>query len=115
MIKFPLSSWHHILKTHLLQGKRNRRGDHLIYTLIREAVPRYAQKYIHRILGMDGGDLEDQKYVEIMRRASFIHEDEIEVRFLTCKSICMVTELNSIVYCTSQVRRAVAINTRQNI
>ncbi|KLO10302.1 hypothetical protein SCHPADRAFT_804574, partial [Schizopora paradoxa] len=62
-----IEAWHHILKTHLLQGKRNRCGDHLIYTLVREAVPRYAQKYIHRLLGMDGGDLEDRKYLEIMR------------------------------------------------
>ncbi|KLO08396.1 hypothetical protein SCHPADRAFT_815774, partial [Schizopora paradoxa] len=60
-----IEAWHHVLKTYLLDGKRNRRGDYLISILIREAVPRYAQKHIFRAMGMEGADLEEQKRAQI--------------------------------------------------
>ncbi|KAE9388559.1 hypothetical protein BT96DRAFT_836017 [Gymnopus androsaceus JB14] len=53
-----LEAWHHLLKGKLLEGKRNRRADHLIYTLMQKAIP-YFQKW-HRCqeAGFEGPDLE---------------------------------------------------------
>lgn len=40
-----VEAWHHLLKGTFMQGKRNRRLDQLIHTLVEVAVPHYIHKH----------------------------------------------------------------------
>ncbi|EJC97305.1 uncharacterized protein FOMMEDRAFT_38862, partial [Fomitiporia mediterranea MF3/22] len=60
-----LEAYHHVLKANHLEGKRNRRMDSLIYTLIEITVPYYKSKHARRDLGLEGDDLEEKKCQDI--------------------------------------------------
>ncbi|KAJ7809985.1 hypothetical protein B0H13DRAFT_1667761, partial [Mycena leptocephala] len=50
--------WHHVLKSKHLQGKRGRRVDNLIHTLINVAIPHYIAGHRAQEFGFQGPDLE---------------------------------------------------------
>ncbi|KAH6912277.1 hypothetical protein BKA70DRAFT_1056611, partial [Coprinopsis sp. MPI-PUGE-AT-0042] len=53
-----VEAWHHVLKGKFMEGKRNRRLDHLIYLLIRAVIPHFLHKHRCQEFGMAGPDLE---------------------------------------------------------
>lgn len=74
-----LEAWHHVLKGKFLENKRNRRLDHLLYTLIEEVIPYYRLLQRRRQLGFDGPDLEVQQWIRIQSLAELIPDNDIEV------------------------------------
>jgi hypothetical protein len=54
----PQYRWHHVLKGTMLQGKRNRRVDHLLYILTEKAVSYFISRHRRQALGFEGLDLE---------------------------------------------------------
>jgi len=52
-----LSSYHHVLKSHWLDGKRNRRADHLVRTLVTEMLPQYEIHALRQEKEFEGADL----------------------------------------------------------
>ncbi|KAJ7171330.1 hypothetical protein C8R46DRAFT_836856, partial [Mycena filopes] len=54
-------SWHHLLKGKFLHGKRNRRLNHLLSTLLNEVLPYYALKQRRQAIGFEGPDIEVKK------------------------------------------------------
>lgn len=77
--KIRLVSWHHVLKGKFLHGKRNRRLDHLISTLVEEVFPYYALKQRRQELGFEGVDIEIQKRQGILKRSKVYLKDDIVV------------------------------------
>ncbi|KAJ7900501.1 hypothetical protein B0H13DRAFT_1622372, partial [Mycena leptocephala] len=65
----PIEAWHHVLKGKFLQGKRNRRLNHLLNTLLTEVVPYYALKQRRQQLGFEGPDVEVKKRQDIITRS----------------------------------------------
>src|SRR5229473_5962469 len=61
--------YHHVLKSIWLEGKRNRRVDHLVYTLVVEFISDLEMHHKRQELGMHGGDLAEQRRQQILRRA----------------------------------------------
>ncbi|KAJ6480904.1 hypothetical protein C8R45DRAFT_831736, partial [Mycena sanguinolenta] len=72
-------SWHHVLKGKFLRGKRNRRLDHLINTLINEVLPYYALKQRRRDLGFEGISVEVEKRKDILERSKAYTKEDIVV------------------------------------
>lgn len=72
-----LDSWHHLLKGKFLEGKRNRRMDHLIHTLVHDVVPFYKAKHSRQEWGFEGLDLEMKRRKEIEVAAAKIPFDAI--------------------------------------
>ncbi|KAJ7175419.1 hypothetical protein C8R46DRAFT_890736, partial [Mycena filopes] len=56
-----VEAWHHVLKGKFLHGKRNRRLDHLLSTLLNEVLPYYALKQRRQAIGFEGPDIEVKK------------------------------------------------------
>ncbi|KAH8980718.1 hypothetical protein EDB92DRAFT_1769960, partial [Lactarius akahatsu] len=53
-----LESYHHVLKLHWLDGTRNRRIDHLIFTLTQRMLPWYYEhRHKHQQIGFEGKNL----------------------------------------------------------
>jgi hypothetical protein len=75
-----IEAWHHVLKGKFLEGKRNRRMDHLVSCLVEDVVPYYRLKQRRQDIGMEGDDLELQRRRDVIARANqdFTIED-IEV------------------------------------
>ncbi|KAK7016693.1 hypothetical protein R3P38DRAFT_3361318 [Favolaschia claudopus] len=69
-----------------LHGKRNRRLDHLLYTLIADVAAYYALKQRRRDLGFEGPDLEVKKRKAIIKRSRCYQKKDIQqlsdVKFL---------------------------------
>lgn len=61
----------------MLDGKRNRRADYLIYTLIKVAVPYYFSKHVRRQCGFEGNNLEGRKRAEVEILAQRISKESI--------------------------------------
>src|SRR5216684_2283855 len=61
--------YHHVLKSIWLEGKRNRRVDHLVHTLVVEFIPDLEMRHKRQELGMNGGDLAEKCRQLILRRA----------------------------------------------
>ncbi|KAI0262855.1 hypothetical protein BC834DRAFT_783524, partial [Gloeopeniophorella convolvens] len=65
-----IEAYHHVLKSTWLDGKRNRRVDHLLHTLVENMLPTYENRY-HRHrrqgLGFEGPNLADARCAEIMK------------------------------------------------
>ncbi|KAF8182490.1 hypothetical protein K438DRAFT_1600935, partial [Mycena galopus ATCC 62051] len=59
--------WHHILKGKFFQGKRNRRLNHHIHTLIKHICLYYPLKEHLQAMGFEGPDLEVQKRIDIKK------------------------------------------------
>ncbi|KAJ7322986.1 hypothetical protein DFH08DRAFT_635487, partial [Mycena albidolilacea] len=64
-----VEAWHHVLKWKFLLGKRNRRIDHLVHTLVERVVPYYALKQQRQDLNFEGPDIEIKKRIDIHKRA----------------------------------------------
>src|SRR5258708_3735102 len=61
--------YYHVLKSIWLEGKRNRRVDHLVHTLVVEFILDLEMRHKRRELGMHGGDLAKQRHQQILRCA----------------------------------------------
>jgi hypothetical protein len=79
MLNPKLNRWHHILKSKFLHGKRNRRVDHLLYILVRKAVPYFAARHRRQAFGFDGPDLELKHWQNLEERAREIARSDIQV------------------------------------
>jgi hypothetical protein len=71
-ISIRLSRWHHLLKGDFLEGKRNRRLDHLIHVLTEKAIPHFIARHRRQAYGFEGPDLELRKRIKIEERAKAI-------------------------------------------
>ncbi|KAF8502332.1 hypothetical protein F5888DRAFT_1573895, partial [Russula emetica] len=60
-----LESYHHVLKSIWLEGKRNRRVDHLIHMLVMEFVPNVKFRHKQQVLGMEGPNLAEKRRQQI--------------------------------------------------
>ena len=67
-----------MLKTHWLDGKRQRRIDHVIVTLVKGMVPMYEKRHDHQSVGLDGKDLAGEWRQELLERAVEIPSDSIQ-------------------------------------
>ncbi|KAJ7470044.1 hypothetical protein B0H11DRAFT_1731128 [Mycena galericulata] len=75
-----IEAWHHVLKGKFLHGKRNRRLDHLLSTLLDEVLPYYALKQRRQQLGFEGPDIEVKKRQDIIKRSKvYVKEDIVQV------------------------------------
>jgi hypothetical protein len=61
-----------------LQGRRNRRIDHLLYILTEKAVPYFAAKHRRQELGFEGLDLELTRWKDLEKAAQEIAKSDIE-------------------------------------
>lgn len=71
------NSWHHVLKGKFLEGKRNRRLDHLVHVLVNEVMPYYKGKHWRQYFGFEGPDLEISRRRQIGQSAIEIQPDHI--------------------------------------
>jgi hypothetical protein len=62
----------------MLEGKRNRRLDHLIYILVHKCIPYFMARHRRQQFGFEGPDLELKRREEIGAFAKSITIDEIE-------------------------------------
>ncbi|KAF8177954.1 hypothetical protein K438DRAFT_1605765, partial [Mycena galopus ATCC 62051] len=62
-----IEAWHHVLKGKFLDGKRNRRVDHLLHMLLNAVLPYYALKQCRQELSFEGPDLEVRKRKDIIK------------------------------------------------
>jgi hypothetical protein len=72
-------SWHHYLKTHLLKGKRNRRLDTLIKTLVVDAVGHFKHRDKRQQLGFEGPSLVEERLSAIEEKSLKVEVDRIKV------------------------------------
>jgi hypothetical protein len=61
--------YHHVLKSIWLEGKRNRRVDHLIHMLVTEFLPDMEFRHKRQMLGMEGPNLAEKRRRQILTRA----------------------------------------------
>ncbi|KAJ7238876.1 hypothetical protein C8J57DRAFT_978469, partial [Mycena rebaudengoi] len=64
-----VESWHHLLKGHFLEGKRNRRLDHLIHVLYDIAIPHFIARHRRQEMGFEGPDLEMKHRIQVAKHA----------------------------------------------
>src|SRR5260370_24540574 len=62
-------SYHHVLKSIWLEGKRNRRVDHLIHTVVIQYFPHLEIRHKRQERGMEGADLAETQRRQILTRA----------------------------------------------
>jgi hypothetical protein len=67
-----------VLKTHFLEGKHNRRIDHVIWTLVNEMVPHFEARHERQMIGVEGDDLVEWRWQEILECAEAITLDSIQ-------------------------------------
>ncbi|KAJ7248917.1 hypothetical protein C8J57DRAFT_978585, partial [Mycena rebaudengoi] len=60
-----VESWHHLLKAKFLEGKRNRRVDHLLHVLLNKAIPYFIARHRRQEFGFEGPDLEVKRRSEV--------------------------------------------------
>ncbi|KAJ6592788.1 hypothetical protein B0H19DRAFT_920485, partial [Mycena capillaripes] len=60
-----VEAWHHVLKSMHLEGKRGRRIDHLIHTLINIAIPHYIAGHRAQEFGFQGPNLEVRERMKV--------------------------------------------------
>ncbi|KAJ7079163.1 hypothetical protein B0H15DRAFT_788251 [Mycena belliarum] len=73
-----IEAWHHVLKFKFLLGKRNRRLDHLLNTLVNGVLPYYALKQRRQELGFEGPDIEIKKRQDIIKRSKVYVKEDIQ-------------------------------------
>ena len=66
-----------MLKSHWLYGKRQRRIDHVIVTLVNGMVSYYEDRHKRQIVGLNGKDLVTECREEILERSAEIPSDSI--------------------------------------
>src|SRR5260370_15518702 len=64
-----LISYHHVLKSIWLEGKRNRRVDHLIHTVVIQYFPHLEIRLKRQERGMEGAHLAETRHRQILTRA----------------------------------------------
>ncbi len=74
-----LSSYHHVLKSMWLEGKRNRRADHLVHTLVIDMLPHYQARHDGQEVGFNGSNLAQKHRKEILTRTPEMNADSIRV------------------------------------
>src|SRR5258707_15387394 len=62
-------SYHHVLKSIWLEGKRNRRVDHLMHTQKIQSLPHLEIRHKRQERGMEGADLAETQRRQILTRA----------------------------------------------
>ena len=67
-----------MLKSKYLDGKRNRRVDHLIHTLVVGMLPSYENKHDRQVLGLEGDNLGTKRRKEILARMPEINAESIQ-------------------------------------
>jgi len=72
-----VEAWHHLLKGTFMEGKRNRRLDHLIHILVDRAIPYFIQRHRRQEFGFEGGDLEVEERMNIEERSKHIMIQDI--------------------------------------
>ncbi|KAJ7588438.1 hypothetical protein C8J56DRAFT_890227 [Mycena floridula] len=72
-----VEAWHHLLKSKFLEGKRNRRLDHLIYILVIETIPYFIERHYRQGCGWAGLNRELERRQEIEERAKSIPKNAI--------------------------------------
>src|SRR5258708_4652662 len=72
-----VEEWHHLLKGNFMEGKRNRRLDHLIYILVDQAIPYFVQRHHRQEAGFEGPDLEVKRRLKIEEHAQSIPSTQI--------------------------------------
>ncbi|KAJ7576586.1 hypothetical protein C8J56DRAFT_762085, partial [Mycena floridula] len=72
-----VEAWHHVLKGKFLEGKRNRRVDHLLHVLIDRVVPYYIARGHRQACGFEGPNLEVKRRREISERGEQLSKDSI--------------------------------------
>jgi hypothetical protein len=77
-VTYTSNSWHHVLKLKHPQGKRGRRVDNLIHTLINVAIPHYIAGHRTQEFGFQGPDLEVRERVKIKSKAELIPPEDIK-------------------------------------
>ncbi|KAF8951341.1 hypothetical protein BDZ97DRAFT_1684876, partial [Flammula alnicola] len=60
-------AWHHVLKGKFLEGRRNRRLDHLLHVLVELVIPHFELKQRRQRTGFEGENLEVRKRQDIIR------------------------------------------------
>ncbi|KAI0246055.1 hypothetical protein BJV78DRAFT_1089978, partial [Lactifluus subvellereus] len=60
-----IEAYHHVLKSHWLDGKQNRRIDCVIYTLVNYMVPYYQTWHARQVVGLEGPDLAGERRRDI--------------------------------------------------
>jgi hypothetical protein len=73
-----LSIYHHVLKSHYLEGKQNRCSDHLVNILVNEMLPCYEIHCHCQEREFDGADLAKKQRKEICTHAPEISDDSIQ-------------------------------------
>jgi hypothetical protein len=73
-----LIRYHHLYKTHFLDGKRNRRIDHALYALVKDMISHYEDRHARQSVGLEGPDLLGQRRREILARVENITRDSIQ-------------------------------------
>ena len=63
----------------MLEGKRNRRMDNLIYVLLHNVIPHFCAKHRRQQFGFEGPDLEVQRQNEAETNAHTFTLDDIKV------------------------------------
>ncbi|KAJ7140308.1 hypothetical protein C8R43DRAFT_1201380, partial [Mycena crocata] len=64
-----VEAWHHLLKGDFLEGKRNRRLDHLIHVLYEIVIPHFIARHRRQEMGFEGPDLELKHRLKVIKRA----------------------------------------------
>ncbi|KAJ7107300.1 hypothetical protein C8R43DRAFT_825119, partial [Mycena crocata] len=64
-----IEAWHHVLKGKFLEGKRNRRLDHLLDTLVNKVLPYYRAKQRRQDGGFEGPDIVARKRQDVIKRS----------------------------------------------
>ena len=67
-----------MLKSHWLDGKRNRRADHLVSALVVDMLPAYERRCHHQEREFDGADLAEKRRKAICARAPEMSAESIQ-------------------------------------
>ncbi|KAJ7618345.1 hypothetical protein DFH06DRAFT_1342620 [Mycena polygramma] len=73
-----VEAWHHVLKGKFFNGKRNRRLDHLLHTLLKEVLAYYALKQRRQEVGFEGPDIEVKKRKDIIERSKTYTKADVQ-------------------------------------
>ena len=72
-------SWHNVLKSKFMGGKRNRRVDYLVHLLVTKVNPYYIKSMVQKAAGMKGLSVEMELFEAIKKKSEQIPEDDIKV------------------------------------
>ena len=101
-------SYHHVLKSRWLNGKRNWCMDHLIHTLMREFLRDIEHRHKRQMLGMEGPDLAEKRRQQILMRA--LETPMIKYRgSMICTSKCKHRIHISIIKSTYPLQLAIVV------